>query len=46
VIDHEPRIWKSEEIALIEDIAAAVVTEIALRTHEHPADSARPASTS
>jgi GAF domain-containing protein len=36
VIDHEPRIWKSDEIALIKDVAAAVVTEIALRTAERP----------
>ena len=36
VIDHEPRIWKSEEIALIKDVAAAVVTEITLRTSERP----------
>src|SRR5215208_65542 len=46
VIDHEPRIWKSEEIALIEDIAAAVVTEITLRTHERPPAPAKPASLS
>ena len=32
VIDHEPRIWKKEEIDLIKDLAAAVVTEIKLRT--------------
>jgi len=37
VIDHEPRIWKSEEIALIKDVAAAVVTEISLRTGERAA---------
>jgi hypothetical protein len=47
VIGHEPRIWRSEEIALIEDIAAAVVTEITLRTYELPAappsGTARPA---
>jgi GAF domain len=46
VIDHEPRIWKSEEIALIEDIAAAVVTEITLRTREHSAAPTKPASLS
>jgi GAF domain-containing protein len=33
VIDHEPRIWTSDEIDLIKDIAAAVVTEITLREH-------------
>ncbi len=32
VIDHEPRIWTTEEIGLVTDIAAAVVTEIDLRT--------------
>ena len=37
VIDHEPRIWKSEEIKLIQDVAAAVVTEITLRTSGVPA---------
>jgi hypothetical protein len=31
VIDHEPRIWKSDEIDLVTDVAAAVVTEITLR---------------
>jgi GAF domain len=31
VIDHEPRIWTNEEISLIKDIAAAVVTEITMR---------------
>jgi GAF domain-containing protein len=30
VIDHEPRIWTSEEINLVKDIAASAVTEIAL----------------
>ena len=34
VIDHEPRIWGSDEIDLIKDIAAAVVTEISLREHQ------------
>jgi GAF domain-containing protein len=33
VIDHEPRIWTSEEIDLVKDLAAAVVTEITLREH-------------
>ncbi len=32
VIDHEPRIWTDDEIRLVSDIAAAVVTEITLRT--------------
>jgi hypothetical protein len=31
VIDHEPRVWTSEELNLVEDVAAAVVTEITLR---------------
>jgi GAF domain-containing protein len=31
VIDHEPRIWTSDEVSLVTDIAAAVVTEITLR---------------
>ena len=31
VIDHQPRIWTSEEIDLVQDVAAAVVTEITLR---------------
>lgn len=31
VIDHEPRIWTNEEISLVKDIAAAVVTEITMR---------------
>ena len=31
VIDHEPRIWKSDEISLLKDIASSVVTEITLR---------------
>jgi GAF domain len=33
VIDHEPRIWTSEEIDLVKDLAAAVVTEITVREH-------------
>jgi GAF domain-containing protein len=32
VIDHEPRIWTKDEISLVTDIAAAVVTEINLRS--------------
>jgi GAF domain-containing protein len=31
VIDHEPRIWTSDEVSLVKDVAAAVVTEITLR---------------
>ena len=31
VIDHEPRIWTSDEISLVKDVAAAVVTEITVR---------------
>ncbi len=31
VIDHEPRIWTNDEISLVTDVAAAVVTEITLR---------------
>jgi hypothetical protein len=31
VIDHEPRIWTSDEISLVKDVAAAAVTEITLR---------------
>jgi GAF domain len=31
VIDHEPRAWTNEEVGLIKDVAAAVVTEITLR---------------
>jgi len=40
VIDHEPRIWKSDEISLIKDVAAAVVTEIKLRARERGAAAA------
>jgi GAF domain-containing protein len=42
VIDHEPRIWTRDEISLITDIAAAVVTEITLSTTQPK----RPASRS
>ena len=31
VIDHEPRIWTSDEISLVKDVAAAAVTEVTLR---------------
>jgi GAF domain-containing protein len=34
VIDHHPRIWTDEEIGFVSDLAAAVVTEITLRTAE------------
>jgi GAF domain-containing protein len=34
VIDHEPRIWKRDEISLIKDVASAVVTEITLRREQ------------
>ena len=37
VIDHEPRIWTNDEISLVKDIAAAVVTEITLRSNGHAA---------
>jgi GAF domain-containing protein len=37
VIDHEPRIWTKDEISLVTDIAAAVVTEITLRTAQRNA---------
>ena len=35
VIDHEPRIWTNDEISLVKDVAAAVVTEITLRGNGH-----------
>jgi GAF domain len=41
VIDHEPRIWKQEEIALVKDVAAAVVTEITLRMAASPSPAPR-----
>jgi GAF domain-containing protein len=44
VIDHEPRIWTSDEISLVKDVAAAVVTEIALRD-DHRATASSAAST-
>jgi GAF domain-containing protein len=34
VIDHEPRIWRRDEISLIKDVASAVVTEITLRREQ------------
>jgi GAF domain-containing protein len=35
VIDHQPRIWTDEELNLVWDVAAAVVTEITLRRESH-----------
>ena len=32
VIDHQPRAWTSDQVDLLKDLAASVVTEIALRT--------------
>jgi GAF domain-containing protein len=43
VIDHEPRIWTSDETSLVKDVAAAVVTEITLRGDDRAAAS-RPVS--
>lgn len=37
VIDHEPRIWTKDEIGLVSDLAAAVVTEITLRSAQRRA---------
>lgn len=31
VIDHEPRLWTSDQVDLLKDLAASVVTEITLR---------------
>src|SRR4051812_34848297 len=36
VIDHEPRIWTSDEVGLVQDVAAAVLTELTLRGNGHP----------
>jgi GAF domain-containing protein len=42
VIDHEPRIWTSDEVSLVQDVAGAVLTELALRGQgSRPAASAR-----
>jgi hypothetical protein len=38
VIDHEPRIWTTEEVSLVKDVAAAVVTEITLRGDQRSAE--------
>ena len=40
VIDHEPRIWRNEEVALIKDVAAIVVNEITLRAKDEAQGSA------
>ncbi|HET7586388.1 MAG TPA: ATP-binding protein [Gemmatimonadaceae bacterium] len=32
VVDHEPRAWSDDEVAILRDLAASVVTEIELRT--------------
>jgi len=32
VIDHEPRVWTSDEVDLVKDVAAAVLTELTLRS--------------
>jgi hypothetical protein len=32
VIDHEPRVWTSDQVEILRDLASAVVTEIELRT--------------
>jgi GAF domain-containing protein len=42
VIDHEPRIWTSDEISLIKDVAAAAVTEITLRDGHRSTASSSP----
>jgi GAF domain-containing protein len=31
VIDHEPRVWTSDQVDLLKDLAASVVTEVTLR---------------
>jgi GAF domain-containing protein len=46
VIDHEPRIWTDDEIGLVKDVAAAVVTEITLRGDGRGAARSRASSTS
>ena len=35
VIDHEPRTWTDEEVAILKDLAASAVSEIELRTALH-----------
>jgi GAF domain-containing protein len=46
VIDHEPRIWTSDEVSLVQDVAAAVLTELALRGVGRPAGAGTGASVS
>jgi hypothetical protein len=46
VIDHEPRIWTSDEVSLVQDVAAAVLTELALRGVAGPAGASAGASVS
>jgi GAF domain-containing protein len=46
VIDHEPRIWTGEELDLVKDVAAAVVTEITLRGEESALEGPAPKATS
>ena len=41
VIDHQPRIWQDEEIALVTDLAAATMSEINLRCERDIARRAR-----
>ena len=36
VIDHQPRVWTEEEVRLVQDVGAAVVTEITLRGEGRP----------
>lgn len=45
VIDHKPRTWTSDQIDLLGDIAASVVTELALRTASGPSRERPPRST-
>jgi GAF domain-containing protein len=33
VIDHKPRTWTSDQVQIVEDLAASVLTEITLRAH-------------
>ena len=37
VIDHSPRTWTDDEVSLVKDLAAAVVTEITLRDKQRSA---------
>lgn len=38
VIDHHPRTWTDDEVSLVKDVAAAVVTEIMLRHNRRSGD--------